>query len=169
MKITIVPAQITTVEDRIIGRLSFSQMLLVIAPVFIGGALYGLIPPFMEGALYKYLIMAIIAFVSCILAIRIKGRIIAAWMVTILRYSIRPKFYLYNKNVTIHRQDYPPASAHDDETTEQQLVIRQQSHPRLGVLETAKVLAAIENPAANFRLESTKKGGLHARFTEIEE
>ena len=43
------------------------------------------------------------------------------------------------------------------------------SMPRLGTLETARVLATIENPASNLRFETTKKGGLHVRLTEVEE
>jgi hypothetical protein len=42
------------------------------------------------------------------------------------------------------------------------------ARPRLNTPETAKVLMAIENPAAKFRFETTKKGGLNVRLTEIE-
>ena len=86
MKITVVPAQVTTVEDRIVGNLGFSQMLLLIVPVFVGAGLFAVLPPAMGGASYKYVIMAIIAFFCALLAIRIRGKILAAWLVTILRY-----------------------------------------------------------------------------------
>ena len=42
------------------------------------------------------------------------------------------------------------------------------ARPRLNTPETAKVLMTIENPAAKFRFETTKKGGLNVRLTEIE-
>ena len=58
---TVVPAQVTTVEDRIIGNLGFSQILLLIVPVFASAFIFGLFPPFMGGALYKYIIMASVA------------------------------------------------------------------------------------------------------------
>lgn len=90
MKVTVVPAQVTTVEDRIIGSLG-SQMLLLIIPIFVSAGLFALLPPFMESALYKYILMAILAFVCCVLAIRIKGKIIALWLVTILRYKYSAK------------------------------------------------------------------------------
>ena len=104
MKMTVVPAQVTTVEDRIIGNLGFSQILLLIIPVFASAFIFGLFPPFMGGALYKYIIMASVALLLCILAIRVKGKIVANWIITVSKYNLRPKYYLYNKNVTTHRE-----------------------------------------------------------------
>lgn len=168
MKVTVVPAQVTTVEDRIIGNLGFSQMLLMIIPIFVSAGLFALLPPFMGSALYKYVIMAILAFVCCILAIRIKGKIIALWLVTILRYNVRPKYYLFNKNTTALRQDYPLIVEPKTEQKTDEAKKEQTARPRLNTPETAKVLATIENPAAKFRFETTKKGGLNVRLTEIE-
>ena len=167
MKVTVVPAQVTTVEDRIIGNLGFSQMLLMIIPVFISAGLFALLPPFMGSALYKYVIMAVLAFVCCVLAIRIKGKIVALWLVTIIRYNVRPKYYLFNKNTTVLRQDYPPIVQPKVEQKTKRVKEGQMTRPKLDTLETAKVLMAIENPAAKFRFEATKKGGLNVRLTEI--
>lgn len=169
MKVTVVPAQVTTVEDRIIGNLGFSQVLLLIVPVFFGAGLFALLPPMMGGALYKYMTLAVLGFVCAILSIRIKGRIIASWLTTILRYNVRPKYYLFNKNTVALRKEYPDAT----ETSEAQTT--QSDHedilatPRLGTLEMVKVMAAIDNPASNFRIETTKKGGLSVRLKEIED
>ena len=168
MKVTVVPAQVTTVEDRIIGNLGFSQMLLMIIPVFVSAGLFALLPPFMGSALYKYLIMGILALVCCILAIRIKGKILAFWLVTILRYNVRPKYYLFNKNTSALRQDYPPIVEPKAEQKTDEMKKERVARPRLNTPETAKVLATIENPAAKFRFETTKKGGLNVRLTEIE-
>jgi len=168
MKVTVVPAQVTTVEDRIMGSLSFSQMMLVIAPIFVSAALFAILPPAMGSSVYKYVIMGIIAALSCILAIRIKGKILALWLITILRYNLRPKYYLFNKNVTTLREEYQ--TVHEEEQkTEATKTEKQVTIPKLGLPETAKVLATIENPASKLRFETTKKGGLHVRLTEIEE
>lgn len=169
MKVTVVPAQVTTVEDRIIGNLGFSQMLLMIIPVFVSAALFALLPPFMGSALYKYLIMGMLALVCCVLAIRIKGRILASWLVTIFRYNVRPKYYLFNKNVLTLRQDYPVVTDKKEEEKVAAKNTERTALPRLNTPETAKILATIENPAARVRFETTKKGGLHVRLTEIEE
>lgn len=106
MKMTVVPAQVTTVEDRIIGNLGFSQILLQIVPVFTAAGIFTLLPPFMGGALYKYVLMGVVALLFGLLSIRIKGKILASWLVTILRYNLRPKYYLFNKNVTTSREEY---------------------------------------------------------------
>jgi hypothetical protein len=106
MKMTVVPAQVTTVEDRITGNLGFSQILLLIVPVFTAAGIFTLLPPFMGGALYKYVLMGVVALLFGLLSIRIKGKILASWLVTILRYNLRPKYYLFNKNVTTNREEY---------------------------------------------------------------
>lgn len=170
MKMTVVPAQITTVEDRIIGTLGFSQILLLVIPVFTSAGIFAIVPPFLSGALYKYIVIAVVAAVFCILAIRIKGKIIAFWLVTILRYNLRPKYYLFNKNVTTHREDYP--ARHVATASEDTAVRKQVTKPNISPLDiptTAKLLATLDNPATKFRLETGKKGQLYVRFTEIED
>ena len=169
MKVTVVPAQVTTVEDRIVGNLGFSQMLFLIVPIFVGAALFAVLPPAMGSAGYKFVIMAIIAFFCSLLAIRIRGKILAVWLVTILRYNLRAKYYLFNKNTSAMRDEYarvppeslspPPAESHK----------KHAALPRLNAMEAAQLLAVIENPAAKLRFETTRKGALHVRLTEVEE
>lgn len=169
MKTTVVPAQVTTIEDRIMGNLGFSQLMFLIIPIFISAGLFAALPPFMNGSLYKYILIGIVATLCCLLAIRIKGKIIAAWLVVILRYNLRPKFYLFNKNTAIYRERY--TAKHDTPTVQKPEVSLQRalSVPRLEFHETAKVYATIDNPATKLRFETTKKGGLHVRLTEIKE
>ena len=170
MKMTVVPAQVTTVEDRIIGNLGFSQILLLIVPVFAAAGIFLLLPPFMGGALYKYVIMGIVALLFGLLSIRIKGKILASWLVTIVRYNLRPKYYLFNKNVTTGRDEYHgKAVAPEAKEATEKKPVKKTSLNQLDIPTTARILATIENPATNFRLETGKKGNLHVRFTEIED
>ena len=170
MKMTVVPAQVTTVEDRIIGNLGFSQILLLVIPIFICAGIFALIPPFMGGAIYKYVIMGVAALIFCILAIRIKGKIVALWLVTLLRYNTRPKYYIFNKNTTTLRENYQTAKELDEsETTVKAKPTKKVTLNQLDIPATARVLATIENPAARVRFETSKKGNLHVRLTEIEE
>jgi len=169
MKVTVVPAQVTTVEDRIIGNLGFSQMLLLIVPVFVGAALFAALPPLMGSSPYKYMIIGILALVCCILSIRIKGKIIALWLVTILRYNLRPKFYLFNKNTTALREEYEAKRSGGASKTPIAKTKKIISIPKLELREAIKVYATIDNPAAKLRFETTKKGGLNVRLTEIKE
>ena len=170
MKMTVVPAQVTTVEDRIIGNLGFSQILLLIVPVFAAAGIFLLLPPFMGGALYKYVIMGIVALLFGLLSIRIKGKIVALWLVIVLRYNLRPKYYLFNKNVTTGRDEYHgKAVAPEAKEATEKKPAKKTSLNQLDIPTTARILATIENPATNFRLEAGKKGNLHVRFTEIED
>lgn len=168
MKVTVVPAQVTTIEDKIMGSLSLSQLMLLLMPVFIGAALFAALPPVMESALYKYILIGVVAVICIVLSIRIKGRIIALWIATILRFNLRPKYYLFNKNVTTQREDYTTTKQPEEELEPAETTPKPYL-PKLGALETARVRAAIEHPAANMRLTTTKKGGLHVRLAEVEE
>ena len=169
MKMTVVPAQVTTVEDRIIGNLGFSQILLLIVPVFASAGIFTLLPPFMGSAIYKYVVMGVVAMIFCVLAIRIKGKIVAFWLVTILRYNLRPKYYLFNKNVTALRENHPIRKEQQEPEKTAPKAIKKVARRQLDIPATAKVLATLENPAARVRFETGKKGNLHVRLTEIEE
>lgn len=167
MKVTIVPAQVTTVEDRIIGSLGFSQILLLVVPIFVSAGLYVLPSPMMAGSVYKYILMAMASIICLILVIRIRGKIIASWLGIILRYNLRPQLYIWNKNTTQLRQDYrevEPSTELNDTGREAVSTVPD----RLPLHVSSKILSALNNPEAGVRYETTKKGGLYVRFTEVE-
>lgn len=167
MKVTVVPAQVTTVEDRIIGSLGFSQILLLVVPIFISAGLYVLPPPMMAGSLYKYLLMALATVICLILAIRIRGKILASWLVVILRYNTRPQFYLWNKNTIALRRDFKG----QEEAVELEAATQEDlaKPSRLPLHVSHNIMNALNDPALKVRYETTKKGGLYVRFTEVEE
>lgn len=168
MKITVVPAQVTTVEDKIMGSLGLSQLFLLIAPVFIGGGCYIFLPPFSDFRPYKYVLVGIVAVICILLAVRIKGNLVINWIGILLRYNLRPKLYVFNKNTAAYREQHktiaPTEKIAPNKTPE-----RQHHIPKLDFHAAAKVRAVIDNPELRLRFESTKKGGLHVRLTEIEE
>src|SRR5581483_2108405 len=98
MKVRSIPAQITTVEDKIAGNLNLTQMILLVIPIFWIMIVYALIYPQMHFAWYKLPIILIIGLVCCVLALRIRGKVVLNWLVILLRYNSRPTFYLYDKN-----------------------------------------------------------------------
>jgi len=168
MRSTVVPAQVTTVEDRIMGSLGFSQLALLVIPVFIAAALFVILPPVMHSSAYKYAIMIIIGLLMGILAIRIKGKIILLWLITILRYNLRPKYYLFNKSTAALR-DNLPANIQTEEDKVKPATKRDTAKlPRLTFHDATKVLETIQRQNSNLRFEMTKKGGLRVRFTEVE-
>lgn len=169
MKATVVPAQVTTIEDRIMGNLGFSQLALFVVPVFVGAGLFIILPPVMHGSPYKYLVAILIGVICDVLAIRIKGKIILLWLVTILRYNLRPKYYLFKKNTVMYREDYQ-ARKPDAPTEINKQRAKEIIHiPKLSFHDAAYVLNTINNPDSKLRFEMTKKGGLNVRLTEVED
>jgi glucan phosphoethanolaminetransferase (alkaline phosphatase superfamily) len=109
MRTTIIPAQITTVEDKIAGSLSMMQILILVFPILFTALVYIFLPTPMKLNPYK-IALVLTSVVICIgLVIRVKDKIIAQWLGVILKYYFRPKYFLYNKNdLTGRTVDVPP-------------------------------------------------------------
>lgn len=98
MKTRVIPAQITTVEDKIAGNLNFTQVLLLIASILINTGIFVIFPPAMKFSLYKVPFIAFVFILFGILAIRVKGRVILNWITLLASYWLRPHIYIYDKN-----------------------------------------------------------------------
>jgi hypothetical protein len=98
MRNTIIPAQITTVEDKIAGSFNMAQILILMIPVLWTTLVYALFFPAMKIVIYKLVLVFIVTTICVILVIRIKEKIIASWLLIIIKYRLRPKYYLFNKN-----------------------------------------------------------------------
>ncbi len=98
MRTTIIPAQITTVEDKIAGSLSMTQILIMLIPVGLTAMIYILLAPSMKLVSYKTILIVAVTATCLILALRIKDKIVAEWLSILLKYSSRPRYYLFNKN-----------------------------------------------------------------------
>ena len=167
MKTTIVPAQVTSVEDRIAGNLSFKQLLLMIVPVFLSAALFAFLPPFASFQIYKAVISVAVLIVCLALALRIKSRLVVDWVVILSRYNLRPRFYVYNKNnqtarMVIAKQQ--AAKAKTEQTVTQPKQIPQFAHNTNDEMTFEERLG---NPAANLHFTFSKKGGLRVHIKEI--
>lgn len=104
MRTTIIPAQITTVEDTIAGNLSLTQILLLISSLFINTFIYSFLPVRLAFTTYKIPLIVIVFAVCIVLSLRIKQRIVLNWLVILATYAIRPHIYLFNKNTEFARQ-----------------------------------------------------------------
>lgn len=166
MRSTVVPAQVTTVEDRIAGSLGLSQLLLLLVPIFLGSILYVILPPFFAYHVYKVVLFVILAVVCGSLAIRIKGQILLLWLVSILRYNLRPRYFVFSKNSLYARE----VVADEQGVTETvPKIVEEESANQIG-LSTADMIRVediLANPAANVRFSTTKKGELRVHVTEV--
>ena len=103
MKTTVVPAQITTVEDKVAGNLSFTQIILLILPLITSTAIYVVIPHHDKLNAIKIVLIALQFMVFGGLSLRIKGKVVMDWLLVYLRFAARPRIYIYTKADTIHR------------------------------------------------------------------
>ena len=108
MRTTIIPAQITTVEDKVAGSLNMTQVLILMTPILWTAIVYILLIPSMKLTSFKLVLIIISTTISGILALRIKDKIVAEWLGVLLKYRLRPKYWLYNKNdITSRIVDIP--------------------------------------------------------------
>ena len=167
MKATVVPAQITTIEDRIVGSLGMSQLVLLILPVILGGGLFIVLPPTMHLAPYKISLIVLLAVFCATMSIRIRGRIIMLWLVTILRYNIRPRYYVFNKRSQCGRERYLRAVEQEPPKEKETKTITKFKELRLSTAEIIQVERLLADPAANVFYATDKKGRLNVRITEV--
>jgi hypothetical protein len=108
MKQVSIPAQITTFEDKIAGNLSLTQLFLLATPIFISFAFYGLLPKNFHLSLYKLVLIVLIAPIFIGLATRINGQLAINLIIVLLRYHLRVKKYLFNKNTNYLKVEDEP-------------------------------------------------------------
>lgn len=110
MKTTPIPAQITTVEDKIAGNLNMTQIVLLLSPLFLSSFIYGVLPEKMRFNPFK-IVMIILAFsIFLTLAIRIKERLILTWLLLLVSYQFRPHIFIFDKNEGYLREESFPKS-----------------------------------------------------------
>lgn len=167
MRTTVVPAQVTTVEDKIAGNLGLSQLLLLTLPVFGGSALFVALPPFFNYATYKIVVIVCFAVLCGTLAIRIKGKILLLWAMVILRYNLRPRFYVFDRN-SEHLRDVSQPVKTEEVTKKAEPEKPVQIFPQLSTTELVQVEHLLTHPNSNLHLKTNSKGKLSVHFTEVE-
>jgi hypothetical protein len=169
MRSTILPAQITTVEDTIAGGLTLKQFVILLIPIFWGTIVFALFPPSMKVVFYKIPFAVIVLCLSLILSYKFKGKMIASWLGVILRYNMRPGYYIYNKNDAYMRNIPLP----DENKNEQKETVKKSKEMLIpaktfGLKELRELEAYIKNPNYSFSLKPNKKGGLYVAIAQIQ-
>lgn len=167
MRISIVPAQITTVEDKIAGNVSVQQAMLLGIPILLGFIIALVFPPSGQFVAYKIAIVLGLFIICGSLAIRIRDRIVAQWLKLFVVYSARPLYYVYDKNSSYLRD----AEA-VDVTTEEIITARSVKKPAIATNAISpKEFVRLEQFAtdvrAGMKFEIGKKGELNVRITEV--
>jgi hypothetical protein len=168
MRSTTIPAQVTTVEDKVAGELTVKQLTLLIIPLVGSGAIFSLLPPFSESSPYKVTIIVCLFTLCGTLAVRIKGKILLEWLLVITRYALRPRYYFFNKNDSYLRDISQPQnkkSSKSIKAVKPQPAANQKL--KLSTADLVQIEKLVSNPKANLQIKTSKKGALSVHFTEI--
>lgn len=161
MKSTVVPAQITTVEDKIAGSLNFIQIILLVFSLIIGTAFYGLIPPKLHLSSLKIVLMIGEFAIFGLLALRYKGRILADWLVIYLRFKARPRIYIFTKNDPLSREQFADIKIMQKEKTPLVATVKKR-------IKKNKLIdhPIFENSGSIISIKPSKKGGFDVEYQE---
>jgi hypothetical protein len=165
VKTTVVPAQITTVEDRIAGNLTFTQIILLILPLITSTVTYAILPH--AGKFYVVKIVLIVlqfAFFGS-LALRIKGKVVMDWLMVYLRFAARPRIYVFTKNDLTHRnvEELPVEEKVVHKAKAKQT---QEALPALTFPEHLKLSELLENKGLTIGFTQAEKGGINVSLSK---
>jgi hypothetical protein len=165
MKLTVVPAQVTTIEDKIAGNLTLPQLLILSAPVFSSAVFYALLPPTLRVAVYKMVLIGLSFLVCGFLAIRFKGKLIIVWLLVLLRYNYRPKYYVYDKRSACGRTLPSSTKTVTASVAETNSVNKNRTFP-LSLEDIIRTEQLLNDSGTKVDFNS-RKGGLYVRVTQI--
>ncbi len=165
MKITVVPAQVTTLEDKIVGNLTLPQLLILTAPIFGDTLLYVILPPVLRLAVYKFILFGLFFIVCSLLAIRVRGRLVVDWLLVVVRYNFRPQYYLYDKQSRFGRER-PQKPKENTEAISNRKFYGHINHHSLSVAQIIQTQKRISEPGTMVNF-TAKKGGLYVRITQV--
>ncbi len=97
MKTSIVPAQITSLEDTIAGNLTLTQLILLVVPVFVAALLLTVLPPMLKVDSYKLVVLVVLGLPFVILSLRLKGQLLFHTLLALVAFKNRPRLYLATK------------------------------------------------------------------------
>lgn len=167
MRISVVPAQITTVEDKIAGNVSVQQAALLGIPVLFGFIIALVFPPSGHFVAYKMVIVFVLFTICGSLAIRIKDRIVAQWLKLFIIYSARPLHYVYDKNSTYLR-DADAIDAVAEEVVSVRPVKKSViTTNAISPKEFVRLEQFATDARAGMKFEIGKKGELNVHITEV--
>lgn len=170
MRTRVIPAQMTTVEDKIVGNLNIAQMLMLMAPVFFTTLVYIFFPPGMSFVAYKLVISLIVFVVFTTLSLRIKGKVVVNWLAVLFRYNLRAKYYIYNKNEAYLREIYLPEVEKPFVELKSLVPAKKKVKKylrRVNIQDLVSLEDIIKDGDLDLRYKTGKKGGLDVAFEQI--
>ena len=168
MRTTVIPAQITTVEDKIAGSLNITQLMLLMVPVFWTTIVYTLLTPMMHIVWYKIPLVLAVIIVSLGLAIRVNGVVVFNWLFVILNYKLRPKLYVFNKNDTYLRQiNFPIETKPEVQPSHSKRTSTVTNTHTVNVKDFLLLKRFMKRRKMKLRYRSDTKGGINVAFEHV--
>jgi len=168
MRTTIIPAQITTVEDKIAGNLNLTQILILMMPVFWTTILFAFVPPVMKLAWYKVPLILIVLVICLVLALRIKGRVVFNWLILLLKFKVRPAYFIFNKNDNYLREvEIPIKEKKQKVSVVKAIKTLVKKENELAQVESVKFLHIINDQKNSLSFKLSDKGGLNVAIEQI--
>ena len=168
MKTTVVPAQITTVEDRVAGSFTLIQITLLTIPLVLGSAIFAVLMPRMHSSPIKSVLIISQLLFFCLLALRIGGKIVAEWLVVYLNYSLRPRRYVFSKNDPIYRD----IIIEKVETEKAKSAEKNQTEPKRSLTPTfgnqLKFDRLFQSKSLSVSFKLAEKGGVDVSLQQVE-
>lgn len=168
MRTTIIPAQITTVEDKIAGDLTIYQIFLLLLPIFFGGFLYISFPPYTQFVEYKIVMFLILSLISATLAVRVKEKMIISWGIVLLRFVARPKYFVFNKNDLFLREVIQKEKAPVIQQALTQNNVKVEKIQQLEDTEIYRLEQLMTQSNGDISFIFQKKGGINVSFSKIQ-
>ena len=156
MKTTIVPAQVTTIEDTLAGSLTLTQVVLMVIAVFLVAVVTAGFPPVLQIRAYKIFLSLGCSLPCLLLAGRWRGQLLLTWALMKISYRSRPRLYLLSEHDSAHCRCLRQAT----QEPEQPVGISAQTHQVLPVLKPHEQLelSRLVDAADRLRFISNAKG-----------
>ena len=94
MRSTVIPAQITSVEDKITSFLNLKQIIILVVNLILVMIIFLIIPPLVKFTFLKMIIAIILSLIITPLSFKYKGHILIEYLSLILGYKFRPKTFV---------------------------------------------------------------------------
>ena len=160
MKTSVVPAQITTIEDKIAGNMTFPQILLLVISLVLGTIIYTIVPPSSHLSIMKVTAIGVQFLILGLLAVRIKGQTIADRLIMLLRFALRPRLYLFTKNDLSTRDIIQPEKTKKIVKTSKDSIKKKKAVTTKSKADQFLLDRLLKDPSLMVRLELGKKGGI---------
>jgi hypothetical protein len=165
MRTNIIPAQITTVEDKIAGNLSFTQIILLLGSLFLSVFIYAAVPTKLEFTTLKIILILITLTLFSTLSLRTKDRIILSWLALLVSYYIRPKVFVFDKNSTYLRKG-AGINTKKNNKKPGKLKFKIENKNENADVYPVFIEDLLKNPETGFSFKFRKKGGLNVSVSE---